>query len=324
MEFTTNLINFALNYNLRNMDKQTLETKKIERNNISYLQYDLHKEQASTSFFDISSLNTIDKIYPEALQNLHCHNFYCIFWFHSGKGIHVVDFKEYDIEQETMFFLSPKHLHSYRNIKNTEGVAICFTEDFLLRLDNELQGRIKAKLFYPANGFSYCKIPLTAKDKLNTIIKLLKETYSLPYEDKSLQASYLASLLSLFLIDTIRLGEWSDFSLTNVSYDSYLVYTKFIDEVENNFTRFHTIKDYLEIIGVSQTTLNLYTKQYAKTTPLKIINNRIILEAKRLIRYSNLRIKQISFKLGFDDTSYFIKLFKRNAGMSPAEFKKSV
>lgn len=159
---------------------------------------------------------------------------------------------------------------------------------------------------------------------MNTIIKLLKETYSLPCEDKSLQASYLASLLSLFLIDTIRLGEWSDFSLTNVSYDSYLVYTKFIDEVENNFTRFHTVKDYLEIIGVSQTTLNLYTKQYAKTTPLKIINNRIILEAKRLIRYSNLRIKQISFKLGFDDTSYFIKLFKRNAGMSPAEFKKSV
>lgn len=253
---------------------------------------------------------------------MHCHNFYCIFWFYSGEGTHIVDFKEYEVGQETVFFLSPKHLHTYRNLNNIDGLAICFTEDFLLKLDNELQGRIKAKLFYPVEDFSHCKISEAAKEKMKPIVKLLQEASISQYEDKSLQASYFASLLSLLLIDMIRFGEWDEFSLTNVSSDSYQVYMKFIQMVEDNFTGYHTVKDYIEALGVSQTTLNLYTQQYAKTTPLKIINNRIILEAKRLIRYSTLRIKQISFKLGFEDTSYFIKLFKRNVGMSPVEFRE--
>ena len=154
------------------------------------------------------------------------------------------------------------------------------------------------------------------------IVKLMQEASALQYEDQSLQASYFASLLSLLLIDMIRLGEWGDSSFSNVSSDSFLVYAKFVQMVEDNYIESHAVKDYIEKLGVSQTTLNQYTQQYAKTTPLKIINNRIILEAKRLLRYSTTRTKQIAFGLGFKDDSHFIKLFKRNGGMSPIEFRE--
>lgn len=262
------------------MEKQTLETKKIVHNNISYLQYDLAKDQANTSFFDISDINTIKDLRQEGLQEMHFLNLYSIFWFYSGAGTHIVDFDEYEIGQGTVFFLSPKRIRAYRNLSNVEGVAMCFPEDFLLKIDNELQGRIKTKMFYPANGFAHCKISEAAKEKMMPIVKLMQEASALQYEDKSLQASYFASLLSLLLIDMIRLGEWGDSSFSNVSSDSFQV------------------------------------------TPLKIINNRIILEAKRLLRYSTTRTKQIAFYLGFKDDSYFIKLFKRNVGMSPVEFRQ--
>ena len=199
---------------------------------------------------------------------------------------------------------------------------MCFPEDFLLKIDNELQGRIKTKMFYPANGFAHCKISEAAKEKMMPIVKLMQEASALQYEDKSLQASYFASLLSLLLIDMIRLGEWGDSSFSSVSSDSFQVYAKFVQMVEDNYIEHHAVKDYIEKLGVSQTTLNLYTQQNAKTTPLKIINNRIILEAKRLLRYSTTRTKQIAFYLGFKDDSYFIKLFKRNVGMSPVEFRE--
>ena len=241
------------------MDKQTLETKKIVCNDISYLQYDLPIQQVRTSFFDISDINVIKGMHPEALLETHCHNFYCIFWFYSGKGIHIVDLNEYKVESGSVFFLSPKHIHTFRDLANTEGIAICFTEDFLLKLNNELQGRIKTKLFYSANGFAHCKISETAKEAMKPIVKLLQETSLSQYEDISLQASYCASLLSLFLIDVIRLGEWDDSSLTDISKDSYQIYMKFIQMVEDNFTVCHTVKNYTERLGVSQTTLNLYT-----------------------------------------------------------------
>ncbi len=127
------------------MEKQTLEKKKIVHNNISYLQYDLPTDQAKMSFFDISDISAIQKMHPEALQEMHCHNFYSIFWFNSGEGTHIVDFDEYEIEQGTVFFLSPKPIHTYRNLSNVDGIAMCFPEDFLLKIDNELQGRIKTK-----------------------------------------------------------------------------------------------------------------------------------------------------------------------------------
>ncbi len=54
---------------------------------------------------------------------------------------------------------------------------------------------------------------------------------------------------------------------------------------------------------------------------MKIINDRIILEAKRQLCYTDLNIKEIAFRLGFDDPSYFVKLFKRQTGILPAEFR---
>lgn len=304
------------------MEKQSLETKKIVLNNISYLQYDLPTGQAKTSFFDISDINAIKELRQEGLQEMHFLNLYSIFWFYSGEGTHIVDFDEYEIGQGTVFFLSPKRIRSYRNLSNVEGVAMCFPEDFLMRIDNELQGRIKTKLFYPANGFAHCKISEAAKETMKPIVKLMQEASALEYEDKSLQASYFASLLSLLLIDMIRLGEWGDSSFSNVSPDSFEIYAKFVLMVEEYYKERHAVKDYIEKLGVSQTTLNQYTLQYAKTTPLKIINDRIILEAKRMLRFSTIRTKQIAFDLGFKDDSYFVKLFKRNVGMSPIEFRQ--
>ena len=188
------------------MEKQTLETKKIVHNNISYLQYDLAKDQAKTSFFDISDINAIKELRQEGLQKMHFLNLYSIFWFYSGEGTHIVDFDEYEIGQGTVFFLSPKRIRAYRNLSNVEGVAMCFPEDFLLKIDNELQGRIKTKMFYPANGFAHCKISEAAKEKMKPIVKLMQEASALQYEDKSLQASYFASLLSLLLIDFVEIN----------------------------------------------------------------------------------------------------------------------
>ena len=61
---------------------------------------------------------------------------------------------------------------------------------------------------------------------------------------------------------------------------------------------------------------------YEGNTPLQIINERIILEAKRMLRYSSLRVKEVSIDLGFEDPSYFNKFFKKITGITPADFRE--
>lgn len=253
---------------------------------------------------------------------MHSHRFYSIFWFHSGEGTHIVDFDEYNIEKDSIFFLSPKHLHTFRHLKDINGIAIIFTEDLLLHLDTELLNCIKAKLFYPIHGVSHCTLQENAKRKIERYAKLLQEESESNTKDTSLKYNFLASALSLFLIDIIRLGDWEEADKLDVNSDSHRTYWLFVDLVEKNFAQHHSVKFYTETMRISQTTLAAHTQQYAKTSPLKLINDRIILEAKRMIRYSDLRIKEIAFDLGFKDDSYFIKLFKRNVGMSPVEFRE--
>lgn len=261
-------------------------------------------------------------MFPNAASELHSHQFYSIFWFHSGEGTHIVDFDEYNIEKDSIFFLSPKHLHTFRNLKDNNGIAIAFTEDFLLHLGTELLNCIKAKLFYPIHGVSHCTLQENAKRKIEHYVKLLQEESASNTKGTLLKTNFLASALSLFLIDIIRLGDWEEDDKLVVNSDPHRTYWRFVDLVEKNFAQHHSVKFYTETMRISQTTLAAHTQQYAKISPLKLINDRIILEAKRMIRYSDLRIKEVAFDLGFKDDSYFAKLFKRNVGMSPVEFRE--
>ena len=160
------------------------------------------------------------------------------------------------------------------------------------------------------------------KKKIERYAKLLQEESESNTKDTSLKDNFLASALSLFLIDIIRWGDWEEAGKLNVNSDPHRTYWLFVDLIEKNFAKHHSVKFYTEALSISQTTLAAHTQQYAKTSPLKLINDRIILEAKRMIRYSDLRIKEIAFDLGFKDDSYFAKLFKRNVGMSPVEFRE--
>ena len=63
-------------------------------------------------------------------------------------------------------------------------------------------------------------------------------------------------------------------------------------------------------------------KNSTHSTPLQIINDRIVLEAKRQLQHTSLNIKEISYNLGFEDPSYSVKFFKRLAGSMPSEFRK--
>ena len=261
-------------------------------------------------------------MYPDPWYEMHSHRFYSIFWFHSGEGTHIVDFDEYNIEKESIFFLSPKHPHTFRHLKDINGICIIFTEDLLLHLDTELLNCIKAKLFYPIHGVSHCTLQENAKRKIERYAKLLQEESESNTKDTVLKSNFLASALSLFLIDIIRLGDWEEADKLDVNSDPHRTYWRFVDLIEKNFAKHHSVKFYIETMRISQTTLAAHTQQYAKISPLKLINDRIILEAKRMIRYSDLRIKEIAFDLGFKDDSYFAKLFKRNVGMSPVEFRQ--
>lgn len=152
-----------------------------------------------------------------------------------------------------------------------------------------------------------------------TIVNELNREYSLTGEFA--HHDYMAYLIRLFLIRVQRFGQSRTKKKFYVSNNANVVFVKFRELLEHNFTKIHTVQEYASLLGVSLRSLNNYVRESSDRTPLQLINERIALEAKRQIRHSPLSVKEIGYQLGFDDPSNFVKFFKRVTGQTPTEYR---
>lgn len=238
-------------------------------------------------------------------DTMHLHGFYEIIWFQKGSGTHYVDFNQYAIAPGTIFFISPGQIHSFDTKHDQEGYVL----------------KVCAELFDDFVGLS-C---VTVQDKDSAALEMLVAAIQeeLKKEDSLGHREALHALVKLFVIMVRRSYAGMNPSAPNPHKVSYKAFLNFRKLIEENYCRLHTVKDYAALLNVSSKTLTLYVNECSKYSPLELINNRIILEAKRLLRYSVLSVKEIAFRLGFEDPSYFAKFFKRLVKQSPADYRES-
>ncbi|WP_205431326.1 helix-turn-helix domain-containing protein [Flavobacterium arcticum] len=94
--------------------------------------------------------------------------------------------------------------------------------------------------------------------------------------------------------------------------------------VENNYRKHHEVQYYASALNKSPKTLANVFALYGKKTPLQIIQERVVNEAKRLLYYTDKSIKEIAVETGFEDTSHFSRFFKKQTSFTPTEFKNSI
>lgn len=133
----------------------------------------------------------------------------------------------------------------------------------------------------------------------------------------------IEAYLSAALVQALRARNDADLTASSAADAQALLVARFRDCVEACFRRQPSIKEIARVLGVSPSTLRAACQERAGGSPTSILHNRIVLEAKRLMRYSNMSIGQIAVYLGFSDAAYFSRFFSREAGMSPRAFKQS-
>lgn len=238
-------------------------------------------------------------------DTMHLHGFYEIIWFQKGSGTHYVDFNQYAIAPGTIIFISPGQIHSFDTKHDQEGYVL----------------KICAELFDDFVSLSCVTVQDKDSAALEMLIGAMQE--ELKKEDSLGHREALHALVKLFVIMVRRSYAGMNPSAPNPHKVSYKAFLNFRKLIEENYCRLHTVKDYAALLNVSSKTLTLYVNECSKYSPLELINNRIILEAKRLLRYSVLSVKEIAFRLGFEDPSYFAKFFKRLVKQSPADYRES-
>lgn len=252
-------------------------------------------------------------------DQVHVHGFYEIIWFEEGEGVHYVDFNQYPVTPGTVFFISPGQIHAFDQRHDQKGVVIKICSELMTDGASSEDLYLRYNVFNAFDRFPYSKVSAKDTEKLAFIIRALEE--ELAEEGSIGHKEYLQSLIKMFLIRVQRNNSAQETTILNPVRTSHKNFLLFRQLLEENYRKLHTVKDYASLLYVTTKTLTQYVNECSSYTPLELINNRIMLEAKRLLCYSNLTVKEIAFQLGFETPSYFVKFFKRMVKMSPADYR---
>lgn len=261
----------------------------------------------------------------------HVHSFYEILWFQEGEGMHSVDFVDYQVRPNTIFFLSPGQIHLFDNdgedkiqyLSKYKGVAIKMCTDFMREQTTEANTNdtiLKYNAFYTFDTVPYYIIDDATARELKVLVAQMEEESQHGGEFGNIDI--LKSLLRIFLVKIQRHGQREDrIHLDNLK-PSHQLFIQFRRLVEQEHARLHTVQEYADRLNVAVRTLNKCVNECSNKSPLAFINDRIVLEAKRMVRHTNMMIKEIAYDLGYEDPSYFVKLFKRQTGYLPSDFRE--
>lgn len=284
-------------------------------------QYHLHKDHPEELQFEIYCLKEYLAESQGHANEPHIHSFYQIIWFADGTGEHLVDFNRYDVHKNSLFFIPKGQIHYFDHNKY-EGYIIHFNEGFLADGQDVVDVFLKHNIF---NSFENEPVFAISDNYIDQFLHLLSQMQKeMQTPQEFAHRDYLKHLLNLFLIQIQRLGKRNNSRDLSISNPHHIIYVKFRQLLETNYKNMHTVSEYADGLNISSKTLTNYTREISFQTPLEIINERLVLEAKRLLSHSALNINEIGFQLGFDDPSYFVKFFKRQSGKSPGEFRQLV
>jgi AraC-like DNA-binding protein len=249
----------------------------------------------------------------------HRHSFYEIIYIKEGEGIHVIDFENYPVMPESLYFFSPDQIHFWQLTKRLEGSSIKFSENFLLFPPSEPYLTDYLDFFH--NG-EYCPNIVLNKGMGEEIRYLFDRIEREYHADGYVRELKIRSYLILLLIEIQRIF-MAGFEKKDVIRGSCLA-SLFKKMVSKNYLTHRSTAYYAEKLGISEAYLYELTKENTGLTPGQIIRKEIAMEAKRMLAHTNNTISEIGYRLGFDDPSYFGRFFKRETGFSPNSFRAHI
>jgi AraC family transcriptional regulator, transcriptional activator of pobA len=97
---------------------------------------------------------------------------------------------------------------------------------------------------------------------------------------------------------------------------------RFRTAIEENLRSGWSISRYAKALGVTASRLRAACLEIAGKPPARLLNDRLLLEAKRSLIYTNMTVGETAYALGFDDPAYFSRFFSQRVGQSPAAFRR--
>jgi AraC-like DNA-binding protein len=279
--------------------------------------YELKHDNEEVAFA-IRSAKDVIKMFGPNTDKPHRHNYYTVLWSHNKAGKHIVDYKEFDIHPNNIFFVSPEQVHQVIHNDTPDATVILFTCGFLNI------NAISESFLYNLNLFSEVSStpPITvsaeAAEKMHNLVSSMRDTFTKndPYKN-----DLIGAYLKLFLIECNKFAHLPLSADTQTLQSGKVILKQFKELLESRYSEWKKVSDYAAEMNLSPDYLNNVIKTTVGKTAKELIQQRVVLEAKRLGLHTGLSTKEIAYRIGFNDPAHFSKFFKNIEGTSFTEFR---
>lgn len=245
----------------------------------------------------------------------HKHNFFFAVYVTQGSGTHEIDFNQYPIRPGTVFIVSPGQVHTWEVSDDIDGYLIFHSQEFYdLRFTNE---RVRNFPFYCSLQNAPVIFPTPhSKTKLDILFNGIREEYE---SQQLMKLQKIHSLLNLLYIEFTR--SYMPQLLPAKLMQQYLTKIHQLEKlIDDHYKTVKSPSAYAEMMHITERHLNRICKLYIGKNISTLIIDRVLLEAKRMLVYSEFSVAQIADELGYVDHAYFTRLFKKRSGETPSSF----
>ncbi|WP_407481350.1 helix-turn-helix domain-containing protein [Elizabethkingia meningoseptica] len=250
--------------------------------------------------------------------DIHHHTYYEIIWVEKGSGVHTIDFVDYHYSGPCLFLLHPRNVHKIRKETLSSGGVIKFNDQFFTNDEPESKFLLKFAVFNDVDVFPILNLTETEAKKIKYLFEII---YAETKVNGTPMTTLVLSLLKSLLLKIYQIKKES-FQIDNVYNPNSIRYQEFQELVEKHFRKQYHLDFYSKELKISTRTLNEVCKKNSHKTAHQLIKDRLLLEAKRMLTYTDSSVKEIAFQLGFEDSAYFTRFFIVNNKVSPSEFRK--
>jgi AraC family transcriptional activator of pobA len=268
------------------------------------------------SFQDTFSVSTVQFEKACTIDHTEQQNAYSIYWIQEGSGTYNIDFESYTFDDNVLFFLSPGQVFTVDSEQIKTAYKLTFVRDFYCIQTHDKEVACNGVLFNNIYETPFVKPCEKDTKKLSFILESLIEEFQ---QNETAQYDMLQSYLKQFIICAVRVKKENHIIKEDTETRLFKDFSLLVDQ---NYKTMHSVTEYANRLGLSPKSIAKHFQKLGTKTPSDFIKNRIVLEAKRMLIYTDKTVKEIAFDLGFNDPAYFTRFFTKAILKSPLQFKK--
>lgn len=248
------------------------------------------------------------------VEEPHRHDSYLMVFFTNGSGIHEIDFDRFEIKKGSLFVLQPGQMHHWSLSDDIEGFVIIFSQE----LYNLYFGQKKINdynFYHSIHNRPEMVFEATETPKILPYFNLLIEENS---EHNNFQLDKMLNLLDCIHIEIAR--KYSE-TYSHQTHSYNIKINTFEKLLEQHFKENKSPSFYADKLNITLKHLNRICNEILQKTATEVIMDRVILEIKRMLTDKQLAVSEVASAVGYDDYSYFSRVFKKQTGFSPTAFR---